>query len=186
MTDAEIAITVMSYSSVLLTVIATTTKRGAQYVKALGIRPDVLSLLGIMVGCSYYGAKHGFEASILKQMVSLFLTVFASGTLVPYVVERICSIIKKDAKSCGVTLRLSMSIIILVGLIVLDTYLGEFIIAGLGETPKEKKKEKVLYVDTMPDDKIRSRFHRELRMRGLEVEDPESLGTTLDATAPPN
>jgi hypothetical protein len=81
-----------------------------------------------------------------------------------------------------------MSIIILVGLIVLDTYLGEFVIAGLGRTPsrgKSEKKERVIYVDTMPDDKVRTRFLSELRMRGLEVEDPESLSTTLDATGMP-
>lgn len=188
MKEAELAITVMSYSSVLLTVVSTTTKTGAQYVKAMGVRPDVISLVGLMVGCSYYGAMYGFEASIVKQMVSLFLTVLASGTIVPYMVERICKLIKKNNTSCGVTMRLAMSVCILIGLIVLDSYLGELIISGLKEKKHPKDTEKVLYTESesQVDPEVRIRFLRELHKRRLEDPGEPDLSTTsLEATRPP-
>jgi hypothetical protein len=186
MSQTELGITVLSYSSAALSVLASTSKRGAEYVKALGMRADIFAMIGLMLGCAYYGDRYGFEAAIVRQVVSLAITIAISGSAVPYMVNRVCDIFKRGTKACGVSFRLAFSAVILAAFIVLDTYIGDVILKEMGSERKPASRSKKLVTwDTPADSQTMMRFNAMIKNRGYDPGSERDLETTLDATPPP-
>lgn len=183
MNKTELGITVLSYSSAILTVVASTSKRGAEYVKALGVRADIFGLVGLLVGAAFYADLYGFEAGVVRQAISLFITVAISGPLVPYIVGRLCGFIKKDTKSCGVPFRLAVSTLILFAFIILDSFLGDVVIQNMGKGKKSPKIQ-VITQDTTIDSQVVNEFIRRINTYGSTYEERD-LEITMDATPPP-
>jgi hypothetical protein len=183
MNNTELGITVLSYSSAILTVVASTSKRGAEYVKALGVRADIFGLVGLLVGAAYFADVYGFEAGVVRQAISLFITVAISGPLVPYIVGRLCGFIKKDTKSCGVPFRLAVSSLILFAFIIVDSFIGDVVIQNMGKN-KSKPNIQVISQDTTLDSQVITDFKKRLNTYGSTYEERD-LEITMDATPPP-